>query len=290
MIYFIFGANSYRAAKKLREFREAFFKKTSLTGVPAGEFLVEEFDGETEDLSAGSLNLALEQGSLFVKNRLVLFKNVLRRTPELLEILKEKADILKKSKDILVFWERDPEAKVLAYFKKNSEKTQEMAALSAGELNKWLNKKAQELGLTLGTAEKEAMMEEADPNGANASPEWALENALEKLILGAPAGKKSDFFGDLKPDFKKAGASSPFPFVGKIFSAYGEGRLLTFKKAAEAGHIPEKIIYPLLWKAKQRHMLDAYKKGILAESAMRRDSKNAYEHLERFILALRAWI
>ena len=118
------------------------------------------------------------------------------------------------------------------------------------------------------------MIEEA---GGNA--EWALENALEKMALG---------FDRLRVT-KIVGASvSPFAFVEKLVSAPLGRALLALKEAEVSGQDFQRLIYPLLWKLKQKRMADAYFRGIQAESAMRRDPKNAYEILERFILAIKA--
>src|SRR3989344_3146987 len=119
MIYFLYGANSYHALRKTHEFKEAFAKKSEL-------YLIEELDGEILEINEEKFSAALGQGNLFSKTRLVIFKNIFTKDEKTFEIIKERGGSLKESKDIFVFWERDPAAKILSFFKKYSEKTQEV--------------------------------------------------------------------------------------------------------------------------------------------------------------------
>ena len=293
MFYLLYGSNSYKALRKIREFKEAFLKKGGEAA--AANFLVEEID-----FAAGMSFAEIAQSPLFSKRRLVILKNALS-DKYFSELFREKIEFLKNSPDIFVFWEGDLKESDEAFklFKKNAEKIQETKNLSEQELDRWLEKKANDLGVKLNKEERAIMMEEAGESG-----EWALGNELEKFALSessrsadensrrgraaANINKLSIESGKGLRNFQaRSASSSPFGFVEKIFYEKGGAALLTLKKAVLAGHIPEKFIYPLLWKAKQKRMLGAYKNGILAESAMRRDPKNAYEHLERFILGIK---
>lgn len=266
MIYLLSGPNSYRALRKIKELKTAFFKKR-------GNLPVEELDGEGNETTVADFRSALGQGSLFSAVRMVIFKNVLGEDKNILETLRENADFAKNSKDVFVFWEKDIAKPALSFFKKYAEKIQEMSGLDGAGLGAWLARRARELGVKLGTEEKAIMISEAGEEA-----EWALENMLEKMVLGGGLGAK-----------KIAGVSaSPFALVEKLVSAPLSRALLALKEAEVSGQDIGRLIYPLLWKIKQKRMSDAYFKGIQAESAMRRDPKNAYEILERFILALKA--
>ncbi|KKS96518.1 hypothetical protein A3B05_02405 [Candidatus Giovannonibacteria bacterium RIFCSPLOWO2_01_FULL_43_160] len=296
MIYFLYGENSYQALRKIREFKSAFSKKSA-------DFLIEEFDGEFSAPGPAEFHSVLGQINFFSKIRLVIFRNILESNPKIFEILKESGVFLKNSNDIFVFWEKDltKHKEVLSFFKKFAEKTQEVKTLGPKELDAWLSKKAQSSEIQLSKEEREVMIEEAG-EGA----EWALENELEKVALGAPAGKKSlassksDFKSPKKSDFFPASdfkeGASPFSFIEKMFTptpnllvwGFSPRALLALKEMSLIGIEPQKFIYAFLWKLKQKKMADAYLKGILAESQMRRDPKNSEEHLERFIFSLKA--
>lgn len=263
MIYLLFGENSYQALRKIREFKSAFSKK-------ADSFLIEEFDGESAPLAPENFHATLGQANLFSETRLVIFRNVLGSSAKVFDILKTSGDFLKKSKDIFLFWEREPEKTALTFFKKYSEKIQEVKPLEKNALDLWLQKKAQSSGIKLSKEEREVMIEEAG-EGA----EWTLENELEKMALG----------GDVESVGKPSPAApSPFAFIEKMF---GPRALLALKEMSLVGIEPQRFIYAFLWKLKQKKMADAYFNGILAESKMRRDPKNSYEILERFIFSLK---
>lgn len=292
MFYLLYGPNSYKALRKIREFKEVFFRKGG------ADFLVEEIDGSAQSVGVAGVSFSdIAQTPLFSKRRLVILKDVLS-DKVFQDLLGANIGFLKDSPDIFVFWERDPKKSegLFQKFKKSAEKVQVMENLSAKELDFWLEKKAGEVGLKLSREERAVMIEKAGGEG-----EWMLENELEKMALskeipaslvaaggGFVAKRQSRESGINGPPARSGISSSPFAFVEKIFWDKGGEAILTFKKAVSAGHIPEKFIYPLLWKAKQKHMIDVYKNGILTESAMRRNPKNAYEILERFILSTKA--
>jgi len=264
MIYLLSGRNSYQALRKIKEFKAAFFKKHD-------NLLIEEFDGESSEMAVSDFRSALGQGSLFAGARLVIFRNILNADDKIFKTLGENGDFLKNSRDVFVFWEKDltKHKEVSAFFKKYAEKTQEVKTLGPKELDLWLAKKAQSLEIKLSKEEREVMIEEAGENA-----EWALENELEKMVLG---GKIESARNSSSAD------ANPFGFIEKMF---GPRALIVLKEMSFAGIEPQRFIYAFLWKLKQKKMADAYLRGILAESAMRRDPKNAEEILERFIFSL----
>ncbi|MDO8522913.1 MAG: hypothetical protein Q7S12_01330 [bacterium] len=289
MIYFLYGESSYHALRKINDFKNAFVKKNK--GV-----LIEEYDGESEEISLEKFHGALGQANLFSKTRLVIFKNALGEEKKITDELKDNGEFLKNSKDVFVFWEKEPEAKVITFFKKHSEKIQEVRGQNAADLDKWLDKKAQSLGLKLEKNERAIMIDEAGEQA-----EWALEGELEKLVL-SERQPKAQVLQDLaqrdgasraipqQRDMRvlaksgaEAKAPSPFVFIDKMF---GLRALLALKEMSLAGIEPQKFIYAFLWKLKQKRMPDAYFAGIEAESQIRRDPKNAEEILEKFIFSI----
>ncbi len=275
MLYLIFGENSYQAARKIRELKGSFRAKRA-------DFLLEEIDGDTEEADLSKLHELFNQADLFGKPRFIILKNVIAEAPAAFKIIEKNGDFLKKSQDIFLFWEQDlkPKTKEYEFFEKHAAKIQEAKTLGLNELDLWMQKKAQTFEIKLSKEERKTMIDEAGEGG-----EWALENELEKMALGGEAalGKKPGFLGDSKPGFKES-AASPFAFIEKMF---GPRALLALKEAEVSGQDLGRLIYPLLWKLKQKRMADAYWQGILAESAMRRDPKNSYEILERFIFSLK---
>ena len=290
MIYFLRGVNSYAALKKINEIKEGFKKKNA-------SFLIEEIDGEADEISEAQFFFMLGQGSLFAEKRLVIFKNIFSKNEAFAELFTKNAGALKKSRDIFVFWENAPKKKISVVFEKYSEKVQEVELLKFPALDKWLEKKSKEMGLELGKDERALMIEEAG-EGA----EWVLEGELEKLVLserqpqaqilrGLAQGdgpsrailQQENMRAGAKSGAKAGVAPSPFVFVEKMF---GPRALLAVKEFASSGQDVQRFIYVLLWKLKQKRMAGAYFEGIKAESQMRRDPKNSEEILERFVAKL----
>ena len=270
MVYLIFGGNAYTALGKIRELKNAFLKK-------AGEnAAIADFSEEELGQRANEIFSQLFQDSLFYKRKLAVLRNA-SSAPDFFKFVKESTELFKNSQNIFIFWEsaaaKDKESVALKTLKKISEKIQEVKVLSEHELDLWLQKKAGDLDLKLSKEEREIMISEAG-DGA----EWALENMLEKMVLGS----------DKLLAKKNAGVGgSPFAFVEKLVSAPFGQALFALKEAEVSGQDLQRLIYPLLWKIKQKKMPDAYWQGILAESALRRNPKNAEEILERFILSIK---
>ena len=297
MIYLIFGENTYFAFNKIRQIKAEFFKKG---GQP---FFISEIDGETQNQDFGRIAETIQTRSLFMdaktQKRLAIFKNVIGAYKEAVAFFEENTELMNGNGEIFVFWERSLTKKdgAFSFFQKHAEKIQEVKNLSSKELDSWLQTKGKDVGLKLSADERAVMISEA---GAGA--EWALENMLEKALISAPAAGTKISLTPSRPLFKEfdggtarprleisspaAGAGSPFPFIEKIFSASTGRALIALKEAVLAGHDPQKLIYPFLWKIKQKKRPELYWSGILTESAMRKDPKNAYEHLERLIFVL----
>src|SRR3989338_1597395 len=275
MIYFLHGENSYSAIKKINEFKNAFKKKNE-------KFLIVEADDEADDISEAQVFSMFGQGNLFAKKRLVIFKNIFSKNKTSAELFEKNAGGLKDSQDIFVIWEREPEKEVLALFKKYSEKVQEVEALKSPALDKWLEKRSKEIGLVLGKDERALMIEEAGE-----SAEWALENELEKILLGE---RPSERVRASEPPQRGLSASETKGASINIFSyverMFGPRALLAVKELADSGQDVQRFIYILLWKLKQKRMYRAYFEGIKAESQMRRDPKNSEEILEKLISSL----
>lgn len=293
MLYFLYGESNYHAFRKVKEFKDAFQKKNS-------GLLIEEYDGDSGEIGVEKFHATLGQANLFSNTRLVIFKNIITDNKEVIDELKANNDFLRASKDVFVFWEREPEAAVLTFFKKYSEKTQEVGETKLADLDKWLDKRAKVLGLKLDKNERRLMIEEAGSSPTGGA-EWALEGELEKLLLGSDSTARNEISrrgraaAESNSDLVRGGVKeisgravgtptpSPFPFIDKMF---GPQALLALKEMSLAGIDPSKFIYAFLWKLKQKHMYDAYFECIKAESQIRRDPKNAEEILEKFIFSL----
>lgn len=264
MLYVIVGDNSYEAAKKILAIKAAFQKKTG------DKVLVEEVDGDID--KDPNLAAIFGQGTLFAKAKLVVLKNILNNK-KTVDFFKENIEDIRFSKHIFLLWERELETKLRNFLAGRAEKIQESKRRSRSELEEWFNKKSKSFGVLLDVHQKKEILDSAGENA-----EWAIENKLNQILLG----------GELLHNSKTDSNGNVFYFVNKILSVPLSGALFTVKEAAANGFGPEQLIYPLLWSIKQRKLADIYWQGIQTESAiMRKDTKRASEHLERFILFLK---
>src|SRR3989344_7611468 len=193
MVYLIFGSNSYVALNKILELKQAFFKK-------AGSAAISDFSEEELAKRPREVFSQLFQDSLFFAKKLVILRNA-SSAPDFFKLAEENTESLKASRNIFVFWEnaaaKAKENKALETLKKISEKTQEAKILSAGELDRWLSKKAILLGFKLSKEERDLMIVNAG-DGA----EWALENELEKRFLSREAALGESPLGSSKTGFE----------------------------------------------------------------------------------------
>lgn len=170
MIYFIYGADSYRAKQKLKELLEKY---------QVGFELI-KIDGEKINLD--ELQQKIKSTSLFIKQRLMVIENLShnKEQKEILGWLKTILDEVNKSKDILIFYEEKVDKKTSCYKFFNSKETKieklEFEELKPFELKNWVEKYIQSKG---GRIEKVAL-EELLMN--NKSDLWFLTGELDKLL------------------------------------------------------------------------------------------------------------
>ncbi len=289
MIYAIVGENSYEVHKKINQLRAAFSKKNGAS------FLIDRMDESEKNIDR--ISEILGGNSLFSKARLAIFKNVVASSPEIFKLLEENAEMLKNSANIFVFCEKSLDEEQKSFFKKYAEKIQEVRPRSSAELASWLEKESKLLGLALSFGERTAIIDTLKDGG-----EITLHSELEKIYLG------------MKPALQTSRQNSTiFNHADKIFSNHP---LAALKESLSDGFDSINILNVLMWKLKniflikkgeskslnpyvarktaaeaalftEEKILDAFWNSILTDSELKRDSKNANEHLERFVLDIK---
>ncbi len=115
MIYLLAGENVDDAVAKLRAIRAAFTRKNEHG--PIAE--IEGAEATDADMQA-----AIGGGSLFSKNRLVIFKRMGSASSSVQKMLDEYQDFFQKSNDVFVFWETDSKSELCTLLKKHATKSQ----------------------------------------------------------------------------------------------------------------------------------------------------------------------
>lgn len=170
----LYGPDTYRSRRKLREIIEEYCKKA------AGNFNLHRFDAEEENDLSGVSQL-MDSSSLFGGKKLVVIENALSSgnfNPTNFKSLKD---------TIVVFWDRElneQSKKKLAEIESYADKIQEFKNLSKEQVRRWIQEEAKHRGVRLYPAHL-ACLEQFG------SDLWAISNELDKIAAGSPADFKN---------------------------------------------------------------------------------------------------
>lgn len=179
MIIFLYGEDTFRSRKKLKEFKDKFIKEVD----PNGSSLV-FVDGETANLE--KINEAVGARSLFTRKRMIIIERIFaNKSEKILEKIyeyfkskgKEKSD---KDDNIIIFWDDISGAKLeknkLFKFLGEQKITQNFKKLSNAEIICWIKNEVQ--------ARDAKIQPQAVSLLAGLFPGdlWQLNNEIDKLI------------------------------------------------------------------------------------------------------------
>lgn len=182
MIIFLYGQDTYRSLAKLTEIRERFQREVDATGSS-----IETVDGDGLDLAY--IRKVVLAPSLFVKNRLVVFKRVLASKPnkqlqqDIISLLSEYATDEKSN--VLIFWEAlDAKQinglrgqKLLADYLLGGNFVSEFALLPLNKMRLWVEQKLKETNSTISPDALKLLLQICGDNM------WQLAHVVE--VLGA---------------------------------------------------------------------------------------------------------
>ncbi|MBI2055475.1 MAG: hypothetical protein HYT42_01140 [Candidatus Sungbacteria bacterium] len=173
MIYFLYGADTYRSRGKLNEIIREFRKR-------GGESLaVTRIDAEDHP---ESVFLTGRTASLFSLKELVVIENISRSEEKLKKHIAGRLADWRKDKNItVVFWEGEVDADkdILAEaIKKLAKKAQEFRLLTGRALEAWIDEEAAKRGAKLSLKERELLA------GRYSSDLWVIVQELDKISSG----------------------------------------------------------------------------------------------------------
>lgn len=179
MIFFLYGADTYRSRKKLSEFKNKYIREID----PSGNSLV-ILNGEIMNLA--QFNEAVSPSSLFVRRRMVIvenfFQNKKEMPPTFMKIL-EKNQGKGQNDNILIFWDEvsdlDKEAgkskkTILEFLRKQT--VQEFESLSNTKAAAWIKDETETRGGKISLRAAGALA------GMIGSDLWQISNEIDKLI------------------------------------------------------------------------------------------------------------
>ncbi|MFH1745179.1 MAG: DNA polymerase III subunit delta [bacterium] len=174
MIIFLYGEDTYRSRKKLKEFKEKFIRD-----VEGGGSSFDVINGESATM--GELEKILGGTALFSRKKMVVIEKIFSNknkdlTTKLSEYLKGK----KNFEDIIIFWdnisgEKKEKNKLFSFlFKQNI--TQNFKLFSGTESANWAREEAMARGAKMTHQTALAL------TGLFGSDLWQLNNEIDKLI------------------------------------------------------------------------------------------------------------
>ncbi|MBU6414914.1 DNA polymerase III subunit delta [Patescibacteria group bacterium] len=179
MIYFLYGADTYRSRKKLSAIFEEYRKKWG------SNLNVEKFDAEVDDIER--ILAAAENQSLFVGKKLVIVERFFsaesgpsakKGFARAFEKLEKKLSVLQTSQDtIVLFWDGEIGAeakKELKQFLKYVAKSEEFELLAGEALQKAIVAEARKRGITVSSRDVNALV------ARYGSDIWAIAGELDK--------------------------------------------------------------------------------------------------------------
>jgi DNA polymerase-3 subunit delta len=188
MIFFLYGPDTYRSRKKLKELKEKFIREVDKTGLN-----ISELDGEK--LTLGRFREATLTPGFLTRRRMVIIRNICQnRSPKVQE---EAIKFLERKDEgresIIVFWEdsRGSQRKNKLYNQlKQQRYAQEFNLLRGYKLNSWIK---EEVSRKKGRIEAKAVNLLVDYIGSDL---WRMNNEIDKLI--AYRGGKIITFEDVE--------------------------------------------------------------------------------------------
>ncbi|TSC80331.1 MAG: DNA polymerase III subunit delta [Parcubacteria group bacterium Gr01-1014_29] len=174
MIYLLYGEDSYRSRKKVREITDHFYR---VSGGAEGAYRVALSECLLKDVEATA-----GTASLFRTKRFVLFEEPSAASADIAQFLEKKLPSYATSDDVFVFWDRSPgkgagEA-LLRKIADHAAKTQEFGRMAPRAVVKFFDEEALARGVALLPREKQELIAEA------AGDSWRLVQLIEKYALG----------------------------------------------------------------------------------------------------------
>lgn len=176
MIIFLYGEDTYRSRKKLKEFKDKFISDVD----PDGSSLV-VLDGNTVKLD--DVNKAVAAPSLFVRKRMVVIENIFSQKNK--QLMDDLSAYLKnkfsgtEDENIIIFWDETDGNKMghntLFKFLAKAKFVQNFKPFSNTEANNWIRQEVKDRNVLL------------KPQAANlltslyGSDLWQLSNEIDKL-------------------------------------------------------------------------------------------------------------
>ncbi|QQG44901.1 MAG: hypothetical protein HYW89_02710 [Candidatus Sungiibacteriota bacterium] len=174
MNYLLYGEDTYRSRKKLREIIEEYRAKTG------SSLSFYRLDAEEDDMSR--LKVFTQTSSLFSPKKLIVIEGALSGSEQFGHVLSAAKEIKESRDTVLLLWEReldDTTRKRLKEIEPYLSKTQEFKPLSREAVSRWIQEEAKKLGVRLFPVHLAKL-------SILGSDLWAISSELDKIAVANP--------------------------------------------------------------------------------------------------------
>lgn len=248
MLYLVFGKDTYRSRKKLKELEDFFIKKNSRLGV---------YKVSADEFSSSDFEEFWRANNLFGNKNLVIGEGLFG-DKVVADFLLKNLEKISSSENIFIFWEEELAESTLSSLKTAAEKIQKFEPLSRKDLERWLSEKARERGFELAPSERAELVEKCG------SDLWCLDGEVEKRSLAAVGSQNKERV------FKRQGKEEVNLFhLCDAFAQKNKRQLwLLFQRALLLGASAEEIFWKLWWQTKNLLLLKNLSPGRTAKSGL----------------------
>ncbi len=252
MLYLLYGKDTFRAGRKLRELLSFFRSKAKE---------LEVLDIDEENFDSAEIGRSIKSRTLFAKRYIIVCRHLMKRKDSSDFVLRN-LKRLSLSENIFLFYEEDIEDEELNLFKKEAGKIQCFNPLKDIELRKWIGGEAKKCNLDISQEEIRSVIFQCGPDLARVSQE------IEKLSLRSSGGKMDDeqIRGELKDNFNIFQICDAFATKNK------KKAWTLLQQALLRGVTPEEIFWKLWWQTKNlllvKGLLESNVKNIPKESGL----------------------
>lgn len=243
MLYFIYGEDTYRARKNVREIVDTLNARNSNAAI---------YRLNTENSTEEKIADLVSGQNLFGQKSVIVFDGLLaspktgsapqKISPDTTGFLVKNTEKMSGSANIYIILETKPEVKLAKKISKFAQKTLRFSKLPAAELKEWIKKEAKEREIRLGPDEVTYLSENFGQDL------WAISQALELKKLGG------------EPDIQKF-LYSPFSLPNLFAQKRKHEAYKNFYKNLAGGISEEEMFWKLWWQAKTLLEVSFFREG-----------------------------
>lgn len=223
MFYVLYGKDTFRTKRKLKELRGFFHSKTGDLGI---------FQASGENFDRPQFEEFLTAKNLFSGKNVVICENIFENK-SFADFALKNLDKFAGSKNTFLFLEEEINEDILPLIKEKAEKAQKFDPLSGAKLEKWLEEETERKKIKISQADKSAVLEKCG------SDLWCVDSETEKFSLG----------GKMQPP-KQISDYNPFAICDAVAGKDRKRAWMLLQQAMLNGAPAEEIFWKIWWQIK----------------------------------------